>query len=70
MIKYNIGKVVKALSLSGRQFAKLAKISPNTAALLIKAESQKDYSVSTALLDRICAVLGKQPGNLLKYIKG
>jgi len=69
MIKYNFKQVVKAKGLSARQLAALAGISPNTAALLVKAETHKDYNVSTEVLDRLCGALGVQLAQLIRYKK-
>lgn len=67
MIKYRIKEMVDKEGLSGRQFALKAGISHNTAALLIKAKSQKDYNVSIDVLDRVCRALKCQPKHLLKF---
>jgi len=67
MIKFKIGELVKQQGLSGRQLAIQAGISPNTAALLIKAKTHKDYNVSMDIIDKVCAVLKVQPANLLYF---
>lgn len=67
MIHYKIGKIVKKKGLSARQLAEAAKISPNTAALIIKAQTSKDYSIGADVMDKVCKVLKCQPGDLLEY---
>lgn len=69
MIVYKIGQLAKLRGLSARQLAAAAGISPNTAALLIKAKSHRDYNVSADVLDKICNVFGCRLKNILEYRK-
>lgn len=69
MIKYSIGKLVKKKGLSARGLAAKAGISPNTAALLIKAKSHEDYNVTADVIDRICYVLGCRVEDILEHKK-
>lgn len=67
MITYKIGNMAKLRGLSARQLAVKAGISPNTAALLIKAKSHKDYNVCTDVLDKICNTLECSLKDILEY---
>jgi DNA-binding Xre family transcriptional regulator len=67
MITYKIGIMAKTKGFSARKLATAAGISPNTAALLIKARSHKDYNVCADVLDKVCAVLNCRLHDILEY---
>jgi DNA-binding Xre family transcriptional regulator len=69
MIRYKIGKYAKSKGYTARRLAKEAGIGHNTAALIMRAKTSKEYSVGADVLDKVCAVLKCQPGDILKYQK-
>ncbi|MFA4971617.1 MAG: helix-turn-helix transcriptional regulator [bacterium] len=69
MIKYKIGNMAKSKGFSARRLADAAGVSPNTAALLIKAKNHKDYNVCTDVLDKVCTVFGCRLDDILEYRK-
>lgn len=69
MIKYKIGDMLKKKGLSARALALKAGISPNTAALLVGAKTQKDYNVCADIMDKICMALDCHLEDILEFKK-
>ncbi|KJD44707.1 putative transcriptional regulator [Paenibacillus sp. RC254] len=69
MIKFMVDEMLKDREMTMYALAKKSGIRPNTISQWVSDGGADVKSITLDTLDRICAALDCQPGELLKYVK-